>query len=124
VTNPRTILFRVAIDASNPPVLELGAGTELSLTVTDANWNSVSTASPYAAPLWKAREWVHIRAVWNNTAETDSLQIYVNGEQVNQKRIAGNWSFGADTAELKLHLGQADGVHIAHGIIDEFFIRR
>jgi hypothetical protein len=29
ITNPRTILFRVAIDASNPPALELGAGTNL-----------------------------------------------------------------------------------------------
>jgi hypothetical protein len=124
VTNPRMVLFRVALDASNPPALELGAGTNLSLSVTDAQWNTVSTASRYAAPLWKAGEWVHIRATWDNTLSTDSLQIYVNGERKDRDHIAGGWNLGTDTAKLKIHLGQAGGFLIADGAIDELFIRR
>ena len=75
--------------------------------------------------MWTAGQWVHIRAVWDTTHPSDSLQLYVNDSRVDNGGVAGGWDLGDEADIGSIFIGSADagGNFVANGIIDEFIIR-
>ncbi len=119
-------LVRVGVDGYNPPSLAVEMyGGRFGLSVTEGDWTSHSALAGYAAPLWTAGQWVHIRAVWDNGDSDDSLRLYVDGVRVDGEGVAGGWDLGSESEALKIMVGAGTlcGEFIADGIIDELIIR-
>lgn len=112
-------------DVYNVPRLSLMESDRLSLTVVPADWNDRTAQGEWRAPLWTAGQWVHIRAAWDASHPTDSLQLYLNGMRVDGGGVAGGWNLGTETAIGSIFVGSANaaGDFIADGIIDELIIR-
>ncbi|MBI3957231.1 MAG: VCBS repeat-containing protein, partial [Chloroflexi bacterium] len=109
-------------DIYNAPRLTLSEGDRLTLSFVDGNWNNYVALADYRAPLWNVGEWVHIRAVWNS-ADTDPLRLYVNGQRVDGGPVTGGWNLG-DGAGMTLFVGAGnqEGNFSARGIIDDLII--
>jgi hypothetical protein len=111
-------------DVYNPPNLILMESDRLSLSVTDSNWNNIGTGSEWRAPLWTAGQWVRLRAVWDRSLGTDSLQLFVDGVRVDVDHAPGGWSLGAETdlAGIFVGGGNATADFPADGLVDEIVI--
>ncbi len=118
-------LVSIAIDAYNPPSMRLTESDELRFTIVDDAWNVYSVSGGYHTPLWTTGEWIHIRAVWDNTSADDSLGLYLNGIRIDSGGVAGGWDLGTETAIGSIMIGAQNscGMNIAQGVIDEFIIR-
>lgn len=123
-TNTR-VLFALG-DYLNPPNLVLAESNRLSLTLTTAT-RSETTASAINAPLWRANEWVHIRAAWDSSSTGDSLQIFVNGRRIGEATADGGWDLGGTEGSAPTHfyLGSASaaGAFPAGGCFDSLMVR-
>jgi hypothetical protein len=122
-------VFNITYDGYNPPFLLLAIGAEgrFSLSLVEGQWIDHTTSTNYGTPLWKAGEWVHIRAAWDNAHLTDSLRLYVNGTRVDGGGVAGGWSLEPEDPhnEIQIIVGAQTpcGDSIADGVIDELIIR-
>ena len=125
-----------AADAETTERVLFAAGTypgspHLALVKTDrltlslnTGTESASVASLPNAALWRAGQWVQVRAAWDSFA-SDSLQIFINGVRVDQGGAAGGWLFDGGNLPGTLFLGAADGSGSlgAGGAFDELCVR-
>ena len=111
-------------DVYNVPSLILAESDRLSLSLTDAGWNTYATQAGWRAPLWSAGQWVHLRATWDATA-ADPLRLFVNGVRVDEGSADTGWNLGPETAigDIFVGAGDAAGDFTADGVIDELIIR-
>src|SRR5262249_38161751 len=87
-------LVMVSIGGTNPPNLSLWMANQLIFSIADDKGNNYVTTTRYGAELWRAREWVHIRATWNRDDSTDSLQLYLlnqSDKPIHVEKVRGGW---------------------------------
>ena len=106
------------------PRISVTESDVLAISITDTGWTSRSAGSSWRQPLWQAGEWVHIRANWDSTAQTDALQLFVNGTRIDDGSASGPWNMGTYPRN-SLFVGAANraGIFSADGVIDELIIR-
>jgi len=111
-------------DLYNVPRLTVMESDRLSLSVVTSDWTGHTASTDWRAPVWTAGQWAHIRAVWDSTRPTDSLQLYVGDARVDNGGAAGGWNLGAETGigDIFVGAGDAGGNFTANGIIDELII--
>ncbi len=109
----------------NVPRLSVTESDRFSLSVVTSDWTDYTAWTDWRAPVWTAGEWVRIRAVWDTTDPSDSLQLYINDTRVDNGGAAGGWDLGDEADIGSIFVGSADagGNFVADGIIDEFIIR-
>lgn len=117
------VLF-VLGDHLTPPNLILAESDRLSLTLTTAT-RAETTESVVNEPLWRAGEWVHIRATWDAESENDSLQMFVNGRRVGDPTADGGWTLEGAGEPTHFYLGSANasGLLPAEGCFDNVMVR-
>jgi len=111
-------------DLYNVPRLTVVESDQFSLSVVTSDWTEHTASTNWRAPVWTVGQWVHVRAVWDTTRPTDSLQLYVNDTRVDNGGAAGGWNLGAeaDIGDIFVGSGDASGDFTAAGIIDELII--
>lgn len=116
------VLFALG-NYANAPNLVLAESNRLTLTLTTAT-RSESVASDLNAPLWRAGEWVHLRAAWDSASSADSLQLFVNGVRIGGG-ASGGWSLEGANAPAQFFLGSANavGAFPAGGVFDSVCVR-
>ncbi|NDJ85736.1 MAG: hypothetical protein GYB66_07610 [Chloroflexi bacterium] len=112
-------------DVYNVPRFAILESDRLYLSITDASWTTYATSTAYHAPVWQAGEWVHLRALWNSEAATDALQLYVNGQRVDEGGASGGWDIGtsADYEGIFVGSANASGEFVADGALANLVIR-
>jgi serine/threonine protein kinase len=124
-TNPdRTVLLYSNL--ASPQQIESPTVGQGGMTEQDNT--SFAAETSYAPSLWKADEWVHIRARWDSKAGRNALQLFVNDKHVNETSSQGGWNIKSkpeDRENLNIFVGSgtACGDFIADGIIDDILIR-
>jgi hypothetical protein len=121
---PQQVLFAVGNVDNVPHLMLVHFWDGLRLIVTPSWEASFSVGTAPAAPLWRAGEWIKVRAAWDSGNATDSLQIYLNDVRVDEGGAAGGWDFGEPPEELGILIGSgnANGDFPAMGAIDELRI--
>ncbi|BCX47424.1 alpha integrin [Haloferula helveola] len=109
-----------------------GGTPSLTLEESDVLYFSVATPSRLEViqsaaglRLWTAGQWVHIRATWDNSSATDSLQVFINGERISEGGAEGGWSLEEGGAPTHFWLGSANdtGEFPAAGRFDQLVVR-
>lgn len=105
--------------------LRLAVIGRLTFSIFDDSSTSVGARTGLARSLWKAGEWVHIRAVWDASRSNDPIQLYVNGERVDTDRSLRTWQVVDEQLPKTLYIGGAsdEGILSADGVIDDLVIR-
>ncbi|MBX3050031.1 MAG: CHAT domain-containing protein [Caldilineaceae bacterium] len=112
-------------DWYDPTQLRLAVIGRLTFSLFDDSSTSFGVRTSLTRSLWKAGEWVHIRAAWDAAQTDDPIQLYVNDERVDTDRSPRAWQVEAAQLPESLFIGGAsnEGILPADGIIDELIIR-
>lgn len=117
------VLFSLG-DVSTQPNLMLAKTDRLSFTLTTAT-RTESVASAPGLRLWRAGEWVHVRAAWDAASADDSLQVFLDGRRISDGGAAGGWSLAGQAAPTHFFLGSGNdaGASFADGRFDQLVVR-
>jgi hypothetical protein len=79
------------------------------------------TTSDYS---WSTNDWVHIRAVWDETLSSSDLNLYLNGVAATNKINDGSYTAANLSVPATLYVGNdaSTGSEEANGIIDELYV--
>lgn len=118
-------VLMVVGDYYQRPRLLLVEQDRLTFSMLTSDFDSGREArSSWRAPLWQANQWVQIRAVWNAMSHDDAMQIYVNGQRVDEGCQACGWNpVDMDNASITIGAANRAGEALALGVIDELVIR-
>ncbi|MEW6056984.1 MAG: hypothetical protein AB1540_10250, partial [Bdellovibrionota bacterium] len=110
----KNILTIGAYNGAPRIVIQSGAVFALKLVLPGTiGWRNLYVESAWQQRVWRANQWVHIRAIWDNTNASDSVQLYLNGARIGaSRRWMNDWSINHNqipTASRRIFVGAANG---------------